>query len=161
MTMESVENQELLEFLLAESGGKDEVLKRFFSTRLATAAASDQTLDELLDAAAKGGWREWLGALKVADIGNVINPPNEGPRARRSFQRLGKDEKEALYAKILEFIGLHPWSGKSEIAEAASFPAKKLGPHVRALKDAKKIKSSGEKAAMRYAVVGDKTKPPA
>lgn len=160
MSREGVENQELLEFLLVESGGKEEVLRRFFTSRLASAAASDQTLDELLEAADKGGWREWLGALKVGDIASIINPPVEDSKARRSVQRLGKEEKEELYEKLLAFIGEHPWSGKAEIADAVSFPAKKLGPHLRSLKDTKKIKSSGEKAAMRYALVGDKTKPP-
>ena len=151
------DNQALFDFMMRELGGEAVVMKRFYGTRIAQMAGEGMRLSDLLEEAEHNGWREQLEGLKMKDLADVILPAEE--KTQSGSKRLTKEEIEKVRDDVLVFLGDNPWKRKNDIAEAIGFSRKKLGAQLKALKDEGKLKTVGEKAAMKYALASEPSKP--
>ncbi len=151
---------ELFEFMMNKLGGKDAVMLEFYRERINALGVEENTVATLLDEAENQGWNDWLRSMKLPDLASIINPLlvndlastlSEGQDSRR----MTGAEKAALYSNICVFLEENPWKSAAEIAEMVDVPKKKLGIHLKRMKDLGEIKSVGVKAKMRYAVKGE------
>ena len=162
--MAKVDNsQELLAFLMEKAGGEDVVYQQFYGEQLGDLASQDLTLKEVRDVAKEGGWLAMLDGMRITAIANIINPPHTTPSTPvvvTSSKRLTKDKIAQVRDEVLAHLKENPWLSKIEIADAIGFENKKLGPQLKVLRDEEQLISAGEKAGMKYALKGEKTKPP-
>lgn len=147
-------SQELFEFLVQEAGGAKEVYHRYYQSKIGELAREGKTVEELLEIADEGNWKEWFLSLKLSEVAETLNPVGStaAPVRRKRSGRMTHAEKEALYESILEFAKSHPWCSSSEISDFVNVSTRKLGPHLKQLRDAGDLTSVGERAAMRYAL---------
>lgn len=156
--------EDLYEFMIEELGGQNAVYGKFYRQRIAELAAEGATLAELRKAAEDDGWLDWFDKQAVSDIAQIVTAgshvggqsfaPAKKPRGRMTAK-----ERDALYGNVLDFLADNPWSSNREIAEAVDMEPRKLGLHLKKLKEAGELKTEGNKSQMRYARAKEKSKP--
>lgn len=150
-------DEELLRFLLDEAGGRENALLKFHRRQIAEFASSDKTLAELLDVAEEEGWQDWLTGIKVVDLANIVNPPEQArpsPAGGRRPDRLTSSQKAALFNDIVAFLKDHPGSSARDVAEHVGMDARRIGVLLSAIKKQGRIESKGARVAMVYALPG-------
>jgi len=153
---------ELLEFLLEEAGGRKQALLRFHRRQVVELASMDTTVKELLDTAEAEGWLDWLRGLKVSDLANIVNPPEElerpGTAPAKAAARLTGAQREELHSRIFEYLKQHPKSGAADIAAAVGWAPVKLASHLFKLKREGRLAAEGERRNTRYSLPADAPK---
>ena len=158
----------LYQFMMDELGGEEEVLFKYFTNIIGDIASEDQTLEELFAEAKAQGFEEQLRQMKITELANIVNPVafagqagvDSRPEPAKRSRRMTKEEKAQLYQGILDFVRENPWCQNSDIAAAVDTDSKKLGIHLRSLKNNGDLQSVGKLTKMRYAMPQEKTKPP-
>jgi predicted transcriptional regulator len=153
---------ELLRFLLEEAGGKEEALLKYHRRQIAELASADRTLADLFDVAKDDGWLDWLKGIKILDLANIVNPPEQVQRsrptqptgARTTRERLTPSQKRALHDEVVEFLKDNPGSSARDVAAHVGMDPRKIGVHLAAMKKQGRIESEGARAAMVYALRG-------
>jgi hypothetical protein len=159
------DQKELLEFLITEAGGREEVYQKFYTSKIVDLAGDDKTLRETIAVAEDDGWSEWLLDLKVSELADFINPvaSNIGLAraaadapfiAKRGGLRLTPRERDDLRAKIVEYLKSNPWAANADLARAVGMDPKKLAVHLVKLRKEGKLTAKGERVNMRYALAG-------
>lgn len=156
--------QDLIDFMVEELGGQHAVYSKFYRQRISELAAEGATLTELREAAKKDGWLEWLDEQKVSEIARITVERFPSTNAafapvKRTRGRMTARERDELYQNVLSYLEENGWSSNREIAEAVDFESRKLGLHLKKLKELGKVKTEGKKSQMRYALASEKSKP--
>jgi len=155
------QGQKLFDFMMNKLGGENAVLMDYYKGRIAELASNDATIGQLHAEASKGDWGSFLEGMKLTAFANIINPV-DGPRTeeKAARKRLTAEQKAELHEAITSYVEKNPWSSASEIANAVGVETRKVGTHLRELKNDKKLKTVGQRINMRYAVTGEKAKAP-
>ncbi len=152
--------QDLFDFMMQQMGGEDRVRATFLEEKIAGLSHSDMTIGQLVQMAQDEGWIDWLRSLRFAQFSQLVAGQSssavQGGQAGgfKSGKRMRGKEKEALHEAILEYLESHPWSYGAQVAQHVGLPSRQVGLQLRALREAGKVQTQGEKAKMRYAVKG-------
>jgi hypothetical protein len=158
--------QELIEFLVKKHGGESEVLRDYALEKIADLASMEGTLGDLLEEAEVHGFRPLLERVQLLELAKLINPAREAALSlnrsgvARTRIRLTAEERSDLYERIIAYLKDNPWSQNSDIARAVDVDSKRLGMHLRDLKNEQKLMSVGIRSKMRYAIAGETSKAP-
>ena len=152
-------DKEFVEFMMCRLGGEQQIRGAYYNQRIAQVSSDGNTLRDLLSMAEAGGWKAWLEDLSLADLAHAIVTGDAGEaEVPVGTRRLTAKQKADLHQKILAYLRENPWQQKNAIAEAVDFPSQKMGLHLRALRQERRLKTTGVRAATRYALYGEKAK---
>jgi DNA-binding transcriptional ArsR family regulator len=149
--------QDLYEFMLEELGGQNAVYGKFYRQRIADLAAEGATLKDLRELAKADGWLDWLDGQRILEIASIAKA-DEWPTTRavvpvkRTRGRMTDKEREELYRSVLEYLEANPWSSSRDIGDAIGFDPRKLGIHLKKLKEDGQLETEGIRSQMRYAL---------
>jgi hypothetical protein len=157
------DQQELLAFLIEESGGKDEVYQKFYKSKIVDLAGEEKSLRETIAVAQEDGWGEWLLGLKLSYLADLINPVRSnipttrsavGGAAKRGGSRLTPRQRDELHVNIIAYLSDNPWAANADLAQHVGMDPKKLAVHLVKLRKDGKLTAKGERVNMRYALTG-------
>ncbi len=159
-----VDKQALLDFMVEKLGGEDAVMLEFRENRICEAAASGKTLGQLFDEATNEGWIDHFKRLKVSGLVKIIERNSNGSKPRLNAAatasaskperrpRMTSEEKKALHSSIVDHLTKKPWTGVGEISKVVGLDTRRLGLHLRQLKNDGILESKGESRRTTYAV---------
>lgn len=154
--------QELLTFLMKKHGGEQEVYKEFYGEQIVKLAEQGVTIKELRAEASDSGWLGMLDDMKVIDLVNIVKPDMltaPSKPGKPSSGRLTKRRKQEVIKEALALLKEHPWSTSAELTRNIDIETRQLGNILRGLRKDGSLKTEGVRAAMRYALADEKSKP--
>lgn len=158
------DQQEFLNFLIEQAGGKDEVYHKFYRSKIIDLAGEEKSLRETIALAQADGWGEWLLEMKLSSLADLINPVRSNipaaraaagsAVARRGSGRLTPRQRDELHVNIVGYLKDNPWAANADLAQHLGMDPKKLAVHLVKLRKEGKLTSKGERVNMRYALAG-------
>lgn len=145
----------LVEFMYSKLGGKERVYQEYVKGRLFSAVSGGTTVGQLLEIAEKEGWLETLKGIPFESLLGLKKTPEKKERVKRATP----EEKDAIKGSIIKVLTNNPWSNVGDIVAGVGKESQRVRPLIAVLKKDGQIKATGSKAAMVYAVKGEKTKP--
>lgn len=158
-TKKRITDEQLLEYLLNQQGGRDKVLGELHNYRISEMAAEGKTLLEIWGEAEADGWDEYLGGLTLADLMGVLST-NPKPKSKRAYSRESPEGVKTLQNDILLFIGANPWTTRNAIATDLGISKPKASYHLKKLRGDGVIKMHGKNTKSVYALANEKKRPP-
>ena len=149
---------DLTEYLIQKLGGKTAVMQEFYGERLNELIASGATFGDIIVTSKKEKWYSVLATMSIADAMNLKTTKKGSKTTSKRSSRLTSADKEKMIKGILAYLKKNPWSGKKAIANSVGFEPQKVGVQIGILRKEKKIKSSGARSKMVYALKGEKKK---
>lgn len=141
-------NDNLVGFMIEQLGGEKAVKQEYCRKQISKITETGGTVGELLVSAEQEGWLDYLRDLKLSSLATP---------QKRSF-RLTKVDKSVLQTAILKFVKANPWCYGKDLILALNVHGPRLGTQLKSLRNAKKLKTVGERSAMRYALEEHKDK---
>lgn len=149
------EEKAVLKYLVSKSGGEQEVMNHFISSRILELARDGSSWTDLEETAKQEHWLEWLMSMKLEDLGRILNTPAE--RDVEDVARVHKNKESSVDVEVMkqlasEVLLKNPWCRSSDVANKLGLDTRKACAILKDLMKQGRVQVRGAKAQTKYAL---------